>query len=49
MGPMSVLLQRTRASGRCPLSLLTDDRVYTVDDFDVNVLRLLSPMGMWCF
>jgi hypothetical protein len=42
---MSVLLQRARGSGKCPLSLLSDDRVYTVDDFDVNALRLLSPNG----
>jgi hypothetical protein len=39
---MSALLQRARESGKCPPSLLTEDRVVDADGFEASVTRVLD-------
>jgi hypothetical protein len=41
---MSVL-QRARDSGKCPPSLLTEDRVEDADGFDAAVMKVLDGSG----
>ena len=47
MSSSIVLLQRIRVSGKCPLSLLSDDRIYQSDNFDSEVLHVLGPVGKY--
>jgi hypothetical protein len=45
---MNALQQRARDSGKCPPSLLTEDRL--LDDggvFEAAVLKVLDPTGTW--
>lgn len=42
---MSLLVKRTRESGKCPPSLISDDRVVVNDGFDDSLLRLLESTG----
>jgi hypothetical protein len=42
---MSLLLQRARDSGRCPPSLLSEDRVAVQDAFDEDALKVLDDTG----
>jgi hypothetical protein len=42
---MSVLHQRARDSGKCPPSLLSEERVVDEDGFDAAVLKVLDASG----
>jgi hypothetical protein len=44
---MSALLQRARESGKCPPSLLTEDRVVNADGFEASVTRVLDAGGKY--
>lgn len=43
------LIQRAKDTGKCPPSLLSDDRVVNDDGFETEVLNLLEPAmpGAW--
>jgi hypothetical protein len=41
------ILQRARESGRCPPSLLTEDRIFNNDGFDAAVEKVLDVSGTW--
>jgi hypothetical protein len=49
-GAMSALQQRARDSGKCPPSLLTEDRLLDEGGlFEAAVLKVLDPTGTGVF